>query len=427
MRINRILITCENYYPIGGGIQQYIRGLATELTGRGYGITILTQDYDKPETVEMGEGTVHYSPLMTGSMQEPFRVMRRYKELAGFIKENGVDLVYANNHNSLAMIKAAGYAGVPVVYQCHGVGLMCPLKIRFLKPDDSICYNECGYIACNRCYTQKLKGAGRITGLAGYPALWRNIKRYANAQRMLAAADARIGNSRLCASLFRKQEMTFGIPPGIDTEEYKPVDSSGFRDKYNIKGGYVLVPGRLNHIKGQEYAVRALEYMAEDIKLVVTGNVSLFDAAPDNLGWYGAHIKDIIESRGLKNRVIFTGFLDKQEMLQAYSGARVTVVPSVWLETFGYVTLESLCCGTPVVITENCGSAECVDGTCGRIIGRKNPQAIADAVKEIWDKSAEMGLAGREKMIKELNWRITADEILDVFARVMTKDEGKSN
>jgi len=425
--INRILISSENYYPIGGGIQQYVKGLSLELTRRGYKILILTQYYDQPEVVEMEEGTVHYSPLMNGSMGEPFRVMGRYKEFARFIKENEVDLVYAINHNSLALIKASKYAGVPVIYGCHGVGLMCPLKIRFLKPDDSICYNECGYVGCSKCYRDqlgKLHIWGKIGRLLRYPSLLLKIKKYLDAQRILSSADARIGNSRLCASLLRKHEMTFGIPLGIDSNEYEPVDSTGFKARFNIDCDYILVPGRLNYIKGQEYAIRALEFIDKDIKLVIAGNASLFGGDPSDLGWYGVKIKGLIASRGLKNRIVFTGLLNKEEMLQAYSGARVTIVPSVWLETFGYVTVESLCCATPVVVTENCGSAECVDNSCGRIIERKNPEAIANAVREIWDKSDKMGVAGRHKVTKELNWQTTADITLEVFDKVSKKYKG---
>ena len=427
MNVNRILISCENYYPVGGGIQQYIQGLAGELIKRGYRIIIVTQYYDEPKVVEMEEGAVHYSVLMSGSMQEPFKVMKRYQEFAKFIKEDNVDLVYAINHNSLALIKAAKYAGIPVVYGCHGVGLMCPLKIRFLKPDDSICYNECGYIECSKCYRDRLKAmqvVGKIRGLPGYPALLVNVNRYLGAQRMLLSADARISNSKLCASLFRKREMTFGVPLGIDANEYKPMDSTEFMAKFNIDCDYILVPGRLNHIKGQEYAVRALELLDKDIKLVIAGNTSLFEADPGELGWYGARIKEIIESRGLEDRIIFTGFLNREEMIQAYSRAKVTVIPSVWLETFGYVTVESLCCATPVVVTENCGSAECVDDSCGRIIERKNPEAIASAVKEIWSKSNEMGIAGRDKMLSELNWKITADKTVEIFNKVLNNYKG---
>ena len=207
-------------------------------------------------------------------------------------------------------------------------------------------------------------------------------------------------------------------------DKYKPVDDTEVRAKFNLTGDYILVPGRLNNIKGQEYAIKALEFLDEDIKLVITGNASLFEGDPNDLGWYGKKIKDLIESKDLKNRVIFTGFVNKEELIQFYSGAKVTIIPAVWLETFGYVTVESLCCATPVVVTRNCGSAECVDNSCGRIIERKNPEAIANAVKEIWDKSTAMGIAGREKMIKELNWRITADKTLEVFNKVLEKYNG---
>ncbi|MFC1994379.1 glycosyltransferase family 4 protein [Chloroflexota bacterium] len=427
MNINNILISCENYYPVGGGIQQYVRGLARELTRKGYQIIILTQYYDEPKVVEMKEGIVHYSPLMSGSMKEPFKVMKRYRDFAKFIEANKIDLVYANNHNSLALIEAAKYIKIPVIYGCGGVGLMCPLRIRFLKSNDSICYNKCSYFECSRCYRdqlRKLHTSGKLIGLLGYPSSLLRIRRYLNAQRMLSSADARIGNSRLCAGLFRKQEMTYGIPLGIDANEYEPVDDTEFKKNFDIDCDYILVPGRLNHIKGQEYAIRALEFLDKDIKLVIAGNASLFESDPGDLGWYGAQIKELIVSKGLENRVIFTGFLNEEEMIKIYSGARVTVVPSVWLETFGYVTVESLCCGTPVVVTSNCGSAECVDDSCGRIIDRKKPEAIAEAVNEIWNNSKEMGIAGRNKMIRELNWQITADRTLEVFDKVLVKYKG---
>ncbi|MFC2044509.1 glycosyltransferase family 4 protein [Chloroflexota bacterium] len=428
MNANKVLISCENYYPVGGGIMQYVRGLARELTKRGYRIIILTQYYDEPKVVEMEEGTIHYSPLMTGSMREPFKVMKRYKEFSEFIKDNEVGLVYANNHNSLALIEAAKYSDTPIVYGCGGVGLMCPRRIRFLKPDDSICYNEFGYWACLWCYRASLKEMpfqGEIRGLLSCPSLLQTVNKYKGAQRILDSADARIGNSKLCASLFRKREMTFGIPLAIDADEYKPVDSTEFMARFNIDGDYILVPGRLNHIKGQEYAIRALEFLDKDIKLVIAGNASMFQGDPSELGLYGARIKELIELGDLRNRIIFTGFLNREAMLQAYSGARVTIIPSVWLETFGYVTVESLGCATPVVVTENCGSAECVDNSCGRIIERKNPEAIANAVKEIWSKSNEMGIAGRDKVIREVNWQITADRTLEIFNKVLANHKGR--
>ncbi|MBI2868953.1 MAG: glycosyltransferase family 4 protein [Chloroflexi bacterium] len=417
MSLSRVLIAAENYYPVGGGIEQYVRGLARELTRRRCHVEILTQSYGQPGTVDMDEATVHYSDLLTGSLSEPFRVMKRYRDIAAFIRDSRADLVFANNHNSLAMIKAARDAGVPVIYGCHGVGLMCPFRFRFLRPDDSLCYNDSGFINCTRCYfMQKLPFPARCAG-------WlRNVGRmrqYTSAQERLAGADARIGNSGLCAGLFRKREMTFGITPGIDGEEYQPVDSGEFIRRFRIHGDYLLVPGRLNYIKGQEFAIKALEYLPPDISLVIAGNASLFSGKVDDLGWYGTRIRKLVEDNGWQSRVVFTGFLDQREMAAAYSGARATVIPSVWLETFGYVTLESLACATPVILTGNCGSAECVDDSCGRVVARKDPRAIAEAVKDIWDSAREMGAAGRDKVVRDFNWRITTDRITAVFDRVL--------
>ena len=95
--------------------------------------------------------------------------------------------------------------------------------------------------------------------------------------------------------------------------------------------------------------------------------------------------------------VTFGGLLKKKELVRAYSGAGVYAMSSVRIETYGYVVAESLACDTPVVLTENSCSAEIVDETCTRVVPRKNPQASADAILEIWDNAEEIGQAGRKK------------------------------
>ena len=65
MALKKILITCDNYYPISGGIQQYVRGLGIELRKQDYEITILTSSIEgHPEREQMPEGLVIRTPLM---------------------------------------------------------------------------------------------------------------------------------------------------------------------------------------------------------------------------------------------------------------------------------------------------------------------------------------------------------------------------
>ncbi len=424
MEIKRILITCENYYPIGGGIQQYIRTFSNKLIERGIEVFIICQSYnDQPPVKDLWGATVHYSPLFTGSMGEPFKVINNYKKIAEFIKSLNVDLVYSNNHNSLAVIKACQHINKPVVYGCHGVGLLCPLKIRFLKPDDDICHNERSYLNCFKC---KLKDKSITSNIRWYnikknfnlfrKVIYPKVKLYNQAENILSSASSIIGNSTLTAALF-KQNSAFGIPLLLEYEEengFYHVDPSKFKQKYNLDR-YLIIPGRLNRIKGQEYALKALQYLDNDIQAVFAGNAGLWMDDMNNLGAYGEKLKSLIEELKLNERIVFTGRLGIDEIRQAYSGAVCTVVPSVWLETFGYVAIESLACETPVVITENCGAAECVDESCAVLVKRKDAKSIAGAVKQIVPLSEKMGKRGRQKLLREFNPDRLVDSTIEIF------------
>ena len=104
---------------------------------------------------------------MAISMKEPFKVIERANKIAKFICNLNVDLVYANNHNSLAVITACQQVKIPVVYGCHGVGLLFPLKIRFLRPDDSLCYNKRSFLNCLKFRVELSRASIRKMRLPG--------------------------------------------------------------------------------------------------------------------------------------------------------------------------------------------------------------------------------------------------------------------
>jgi glycosyltransferase involved in cell wall biosynthesis len=156
--------------------------------------------------------------------------------------------------------------------------------------------------------------------------------------------------------------------------------------------------------------------LPDDVKLVVAGGSNTNQGDVENFGDYGTRVRDLIGQLGVRDRVIFTGKLDISDLRPLYSGARITLVPSVWIETFGCVTLESLACETPVIVTRNCGSAECVDDRCGRVIPRKDSRHLADTILNIWEDAIQMGIYGRRKTLREHNWEATLPKILDVFS-----------
>ncbi len=63
---------------------------------------------------------------------------------------------------------------------------------------------------------------------------------------------------------------------------------------------------------------------------------------------------------GLGERILFTGFVPDDDLPKIYAAADFSIVPSEALEGFGLTTLESLACGTPVLVTPVGGLPETV-------------------------------------------------------------------
>lgn len=75
-----------------------------------------------------------------------------------------------------------------------------------------------------------------------------------------------------------------------------------------------------------------------------------------------------IVSRGLSSHVSLLGFVPEEELPLVYRAADVSVVPSVRLEGFGLITIESLAAGTPVLVTPIGGLPETVKDLDERLI-----------------------------------------------------------
>ena len=73
-------------------------------------------------------------------------------------------------------------------------------------------------------------------------------------------------------------------------------------------------------------------------------------------------LRDLLERQvrtaGLEQHVMFAGFVPEKDLPFAYRAADFSVVPSVAMEGFGLVILESLAAGTPALLTPVGGMPE---------------------------------------------------------------------
>lgn len=75
-----------------------------------------------------------------------------------------------------------------------------------------------------------------------------------------------------------------------------------------------------------------------------------------------------IDARGLHDHVRLLGFVSDADLRRAYRAADLSVVPTVALEGFGLITIESLAAGTPVLVTPIGGLPEVVAPLSDRLV-----------------------------------------------------------
>jgi len=98
---------------------------------------------------------------------------------------------------------------------------------------------------------------------------------------------------------------------------------------------------------------------------------------------------------GVSSHVVFTGFVQENDKADMFRLADVFVMPGRG-EGFGFVFLEAMACGVPVVASRLDGSLEAVlSGSLGRAVNPDDPENIVEAICEALTESRHIpdGLA----------------------------------
>ncbi len=199
-----------------------------------------------------------------------------------------------------------------------------------------------------------LSAHGSLPYLGGYQAIKRTCdilfakKLVYEAKRLIAVSELEV-DQYLRAGV--PKEKIAIIHNGLDIEEFVTLPERGtFRRKYKLSDDkkIILFLGRLHKIKGVHNLIEAfalVKTQRDDTVLVIAG--------PDD-GELSA-LQGNVRQLGLDGSVIFTGPLYTRDKLCAYVDADLLAYPSMH-EIFGLVPFEALMCGTPVVVTDECGS-----------------------------------------------------------------------
>ena len=110
-------------------------------------------------------------------------------------------------------------------------------------------------------------------------------------------------------------------------------------------------------------------------------------------GHQALYLQRLIDQLGLAEHVEMLGFIPDDELRRHLSCADLFVLPSRDLEGFGLVVLESMACGTPVLVSPIGGAREILGSLDPRfVLESVSPPDIADRIQAL----AEAALIGRE-------------------------------
>ncbi len=145
--------------------------------------------------------------------------------------------------------------------------------------------------------------------------------------------------------------------------------------RHRLEGKRVLLTvGRLESAersKGFDEVLEVLRDLPEDVVYVIAGG-----------GNDAVRLQQKARDLGVGERVRFTGLFEERDKPDLYNLADVYVMPSRG-EGFGFVFLEALACGLPVIGSRIDGGREALlDGKLGLLVDPTNPAEIRAAILE---------------------------------------------
>jgi len=335
--------------------------------------------------------------------------VRALREAAARFKPEIVHFHNLHIHFSYAALKAASALGAKVALTVHDVMPFCYQKMfchldESLRPGDPPRYRA-RFFRCMRCARFRFNP-------------WRNFY----IRRALArSVDRVLPVSRPMADALQENGIAVHgvVQNGIDCRAWAPWPEGGerFRKSRGLQGKRLLFHGgRLDYLKGGLHLVRALRFVLERVpeaRLVVAGQPGPFQE----------EMRSLAGRLGVEEGLVFSGWLDREELRAAYAAADLVVSPSLCFESFNLMNLEGMAMAKPVVSSFFGGPLEVVkDGETGFLVNPLDIKGLADAITRVFsdpDLARRLGEAGRARALAEYDLKKTGEKLFRVYENLI--------
>jgi len=377
-----ILQVTPFFTPARGGSVIVPYYLSKELTKRGHEVTVITTDFefDKEYAKSIEEMGVKVIPFHCIANIKLFLISPSMKK---WLKKeiNKFDVIHMHNFRSYQSNIVHHYAkkyGIPYVLQPHG-SLPRIIEKQGLKKLYDWVWGD-----------KILKDASKIIVVSKV--------------EMEQCKEMGIDDSNITI-----------IQNGLDIKRFKNLPRYGqFREKHGIgKKHMILFLGRIHKIKGVDFLIKSFGCLVKEVEDAV-----LVIAGPDD--GYRKECEKLVKDLNLRDSVKFVGYVDN--VVEAYQDADVLVYPAIY-EIFGLVPFEAIMCGTPVIVTDDCGCGELVkEAGCGFLVKYGDVHDLKEKMKLLLQRpelGQQMVERGKKYILKNLAWDKVVRNVENIYSEVL--------
>lgn len=210
------------------------------------------------------------------------------------------------------------------------------------------------------------------------------------------------------------------IPYPVDTEKMKPEKKEAEKLKKNLKmrgkNLILLGVGRLVHKKGFSFLIQSFSTIVKKYPssfLIIIGDGDLRQK-----------LEALSKEFGISNNIVFTGYIDRNNILAYYNLADIFVMPSIKdkdgnMDDQPVALIEAMACGKPIIATNFPGIKLTVDdGKSGILIPEKNVEILTTALEKLIlskNMRENMGKESRKIILDKLSMEKIAEKYTNYF------------
>ena len=251
---------------------------------------------------------------------------------------------------------------------------------------------------------------------------WIRRKSFNQAKAIVAVTDG-IKNE-IQSIYYISPEKIHVVANGANIDMFKPMDQNEAKEELglNIKNKYVCFVGNLAPWQGVDYLIRAAPLILKivpDTRFLIVGDGMMMDE------W-----RKMAMELNVNNNFLFTGVVPFEMVPKYINASDICVAPFIRArnEKIGLSPLkiyEYLACGKPVVASDIKGVVDLLNKSKGGMATPSDKSIkLADSIVTLLQNEnlmAQMGMNGREYVIRNHSWTIVAKNVAVIYENVVQK------